>query len=77
MKINRDLNASVNILNEGKNTLGHRGINACGDDKVHDFSKEKSGGHRRSKKKNLHRSHGACPVECHNRIYYDLYFSFL
>ena len=35
--MNRDLNASVNILNEGLNTLGHRGINACGDGKVHDF----------------------------------------
>jgi transposase len=56
MKMNRDLNASVNILNEGKNTLGHRGINACGDDKVHDFSKEKSGGRRRSKKKNMQKS---------------------
>jgi len=35
--MNRDLNAAVNILNEGLNTLGHRGINACGDGKVHDF----------------------------------------
>ena len=33
--MNRDLNAAVNILNEGLNTLGHRGINACGDGKVH------------------------------------------
>jgi len=33
--MDRDLNAAVNILKEGKNTLGHRGINACGDGKVH------------------------------------------
>jgi len=52
-EMNRDLNSAVNILNEGKNTLGHRGINACGDGKVHDFSLEKSGGRQRSKKKNM------------------------
>jgi len=31
----RDLNASINILKEGLNTLGQREINACGDGKVH------------------------------------------
>ena len=37
--MNRDLNAAKNILYEGlKNTLGHRGINVCGDGKVHAFS---------------------------------------
>jgi len=29
--IDRDLNASLNIRNIGINTLGHSGINACGD----------------------------------------------
>ena len=33
--IDRDLNAAVNIVNEGLRTLGHRGINVCGDGKVH------------------------------------------
>ena len=38
--MDRDLNAAINILNEGLRTLGHRGINACGDGKVHDFPLE-------------------------------------
>jgi transposase len=29
--IDRDLNASLNIKNIGINTVGHTGINACGD----------------------------------------------
>ena len=36
-KVDRDFNSSLNILEEGLNTLGHSGINVCGDDKVHDF----------------------------------------
>ena len=31
ISIDRDLNASLNIRNIGLNTLGHSGINACGD----------------------------------------------
>jgi len=31
ISIDRDLNASLNIRNIGINTLGHSGINACGD----------------------------------------------
>ena len=31
ISIDRDLNASINIRNIGLNTLGHSGINACGD----------------------------------------------
>jgi len=32
ISIGRDLNASINIRNLGLNTLGRRGINACGDE---------------------------------------------
>ena len=40
--MNRDLNAAINILHEGlKNTLGHRGIEACGDDTVSSVKQEK------------------------------------
>ena len=42
--VDRDFNASKNILAEGLNvlysTVGHTGSNACGEDKVH-FSSEK------------------------------------
>jgi len=31
ISIDRDLNASLNIRNIGINTVGHTGINACGD----------------------------------------------
>ena len=31
ISIDRDLNASLNIRNIGLNTVGHTGINACGD----------------------------------------------
>ena len=31
ISIDRDLNASLNIRNIGINTVGHAGINACGD----------------------------------------------
>ena len=52
--IDRDFNASKNILAEGLNVLakqttqGHWGSNACGDDKVHFFpiTKGKKGDRR-------------------------------
>jgi len=31
VNLNGDLNASLNIRNIGLNTVGHTGINACGD----------------------------------------------
>jgi putative transposase len=34
ISIDRDLNASLNIRNIGINTLGHSGINACGDGSI-------------------------------------------
>jgi len=34
ISIDRDLNASINIRNIGLNTLGRRGINACGDERL-------------------------------------------
>ena len=34
ISIDRDLNASLNIRNIGLNTLGHSGINACGDGSI-------------------------------------------
>jgi len=51
--IDRDLNAAVNILNEGLNTLGLRGINACGDGKVHDFPLENQVTVDEARKKNM------------------------
>ena len=38
--IDRDLNASINIKNLGLHTLGHRGINACGDDSLESSGKQ-------------------------------------
>ena len=38
--IDRDLNASLNIRNIGLNTLGHSGINACGDGSLESSSKQ-------------------------------------
>ena len=35
LSLDRDLNASMNILSKGLDTLGQRGINVCGDEKVH------------------------------------------
>lgn len=40
ISIDRDLNASLNIRNIGLNTLGHSGINACGDGSLESSSKQ-------------------------------------
>lgn len=40
ISIDRDLNASINIRNIGLNTLGHSGINACGDGSLESSSKQ-------------------------------------
>jgi putative transposase len=60
ISIDRDLNASLNIRNIGINTLGHSGINACGDGSLEPSLKQE----KRMLRK-LSRSHRACPVECH------------
>ena len=40
ISIDRDLNASLNIRNIGLNTLGHSGINACGNGSLESSSKQ-------------------------------------
>jgi putative transposase len=40
ISIDRDLNAAINIRNIGLNTVGHTGINACGDDSIESLLKQ-------------------------------------
>ena len=42
--IDRDLNASLNIRNIGINTVGHTGINACGDSSLEPSLKQEKEG---------------------------------
>ena len=78
ISIDRDYNASKNILAEGlnvlalknKTTVGHTGINACGDDKVTKFScKENLVVVYKTRKvltnSNKLEASGACSEECH------------
>lgn len=63
--IDRDWNSSINLKNIGLNTLGHSGINACGDDSLESSLKQE-----KEYLENQVEASRFCLMECHHKYYY-------